>query len=206
MKKGKGAKGPKAVSEVAVKGTAAAEARKDIEKAQELVRGATLGWAKFNTADSPGQNIALEFGHVNPRPLNHSAVNNLVKDFLVSGRDPVKNYIYVLVRKEWLEPGSYATDGALPWPQLPELRFTDQAYGVTVYILSGNHRTGASILLRDQLRKDKAKAEAELAKITGDSKEDAATREEYIKLIALLDAQIAECVKWGVILIDAGAQ
>ena len=64
-KKGKGAKEAKNVSEVAVKGAAATKAGKDIEKAQELVRAATIGWAKLNTADSPGREIQLRFGKVN---------------------------------------------------------------------------------------------------------------------------------------------
>ena len=166
-----------------------------------VVRAATIGWAKLNTADSPGREIQLRFGKVNSRPLNNTAVTALLQDFLLSGRDPLRTPLYVLVQKEWLEPGSYSTDPPTSWSALPELRFTDAAFGVVINILSGNHRTDACKRLRDQLEGDLAVAEAELAKLPAESHTE--ERSRYEKLISLLKNQTVECVKWGMHLLDA---
>ena len=166
------------------------------------MRAATIGFTKFNTADSPGRRIELRFGRVNPRPLNGTIVNALLKDFILNGRNPVLMPIYVLVQKDWIVPESFVSDASTPWASLPELQFTELAYGAIVDVLSGHHRTAAARLLREQYRADIAAGNVRLSKLADDesSSED---REKLTRLITLLTQQVLNSVQWLVCLIDA---
>ena len=129
-------------------------------------------------------------------------VNALLKEFILNGRNPVFMPMYVLVQKDWIVPESFVSDASTPWASLPELQFTQLAYGAIVDVLSGHHRTAAARLLREQYRKDITDGNLRLSKLA-DDESTAEEREKLTRLVALLEQQVLNSVKWLVCLIDA---
>lgn len=202
--KQKGGKNKKMLAPAALAETTAdaSDLGKNLQKLQEGVKHATIGYARLNTADPPHPKIALMFGELNARPINAVAVNRLHTDFILSGRNPVQEPMYILVKRDWVDRSSLSTDASTPWSTLQPVHFTAKAYGQTVHVLNGNHRTHAAVRLREDFIKDRSQKEKDRVRSLGDDLK--ARVKELNNLLTLLDQQIQESVEWLVAVLDIG--
>lgn len=203
--KAKGGKKKKELAPVALADATAdaGDLGRNLQKLQEAVKHATIGYARLNTADPPHPKIALQFGELNARPINPLAVTRLHKDFILSGRNPVQEPMYILVKRDWVDRNSLSTDPSTPWSVLQPVQFTVKAYGQTVHILNGNHRTQAAIKLRQDFIKDRLQKEKDREDSLHDDLKDRV--KDLNDLLTLLDQQIEESVQWLVAVLDMGA-
>lgn len=80
--------------------------RRDEERAKAL-----LGFGKLNMLEAVNKEVAgskpPQFGKYNPRPVSTRAVKQLVTAFLTQGRMATREPLYLLVKKEWVQEGTY---------------------------------------------------------------------------------------------------